>query len=385
MGLSKWVAGWGAAVDITGQNYAEYFRDETFRYIVFSTLNATALRLHFSNKFNDEKTTITAVNVALCVKEDIIDKTTIAPVTFNGGQTSITMNAYEESVVSDPVVFKISAGQEFAVNMYFKDMTLSRTGHSNTGFHIRKYFARGNHTESIQLPLEVYGENEPYLFINTIDFLTSTDSEAIIAFGDSITAQPWPDFLAHRIFENGIVNRAVVRKAIGGNRILRDYPYRIKKLWGPAGIKRFEADISQAGVTKVFLLQGINDILHPAINSKYCDISQFPTFDELVLGYNYYIDTAKAHNLKIYFATLLPCPRLLKDVPQKEEMRVKVNEWIRNNKRIDGIIDFEIAVWAPENHKLMITEYDSGDHLHPSVAGASHMADSVPLDFITEE
>jgi lysophospholipase L1-like esterase len=289
-----------------------------------------------------------------------------------------------ENATSDSVDFTVSAGQEIIVNLYFKDMTKHMTGHSNSGHYIRNYFAKGNHLNSESLPLLVYGEGGPYHFLNTIDFLTSEDSEAIIAFGDSITAQPWPDFLAHRIVANGIENRAIVRKAIGGSRILRDYPYRIKKHWGPVGIKRFKEDITQAGATKVFLLHGINDILHPAINGRYCDISQFPTFEELVSGYNYYIDTAKSLNMKIYLATLLPCPRLLKDLPQKEEMRERINEWIRGNDRIDGIIDFETALWEPDNHKFMVKEYDSGDRLHPSVAGASKMADSVELDFVTK-
>ncbi len=383
MNSKKWVAGWGAAIDTIAQNYAECFCDQTFRYVIYSTLNAKALRLHFSNKFNDTATTITGASIAICKKEDIIDVETVTPVTFNGGQTSLVMQS-GENAVSDSVDFSVCSGQEFVVNLYFKDMTMSKTGHSNSGRYIRNYFAKGDHLSSCSLPLEVYGEGGPYLFLNTIDFLTSEDSEAIVAFGDSITAQPWPDFLAHRIVANGITNRAIIRKAIGGSRILRDYSFRIKKHWGIAGIKRFKEDISQAGVTKVFLLHGINDILHPAIDGRYCNMSEFPTFEELVAGYNYYIDTAKSQDLQIYLATMLPCPRLLKDLPQKEEMRVKVNEWIRSNGRIDGIIDFEAAVWDSDNHELLLKEYDSGDHLHPSVAGASRMADSIELDIVTK-
>jgi hypothetical protein len=62
-------------------------------------------------------------------------------------------------------------------------------------------------------------------------------------------------------------------------------------------------------------------------------------------------------------------------------MRCRINEWLRENKDIDGLIDFEAAVWSEENHKVFEPVCDSGDHLHPSVEGARRMAYCIPEEF----
>ena len=283
-------------------------------------------------------------------------------------------------IVSDPVEFTIGAGEEYFVSMYIKEKTELRSGHSNSGAYITKYFARGDYAAADDIPTLVYGDGGPYVFIHTIDYLTDADCHAVVAFGDSITAQPWPDCFARRLVELG-VKRGVVRKAIGGGRVLRDYACRIKQHWGPAGIKRFERDITQAGVDRVFILHGINDIIHPGVNNPICGMNELPTPEELIDGYKYYVETAHKHGIKVYQATMLPCQRCLNDDGIREKIRCAANDWIRNSGVPDGVIDFEAAVRQAEDHKKMVPEYDSGDHLHPSFAGAKHMAYSVPEEF----
>lgn len=381
MSNQKWVAGWGAACDTICMNHAEYFKDQTFRYIIYPTMDGSALRLHFSNRYNTEPTTITRVTVAQRTESSAIDPATLTAVTF-GGCESLTMEAGGVHYLSDEIPFPITAGKEFAVSLYFADMTQNMTGHSNNGHYIKKYYTHGDHTRSADIPLVTRGEDGPYCFLHTIDFLTAEGNSAIIAFGDSITAQPWPDCLARRLGELGITNRSVVRKGIGGNRILRDYVHRIKKHWGIPGICRFEEDICQAGVDRVFLLHGINDIIHPGVTNKLCPMSELPSAQDMIeQGYKYYIETAHKHGMKIYLATILPCPRCMNDDGVRERIRCTVNEWIRTQTLADGVIDFEAAVWDPADHKQIFAEYDSGDHLHPSLAGASKMAYSIPEAF----
>ena len=60
----KWVAGWGASISHTAQNYADYIKDQTFRYVIFPTMKARALRLHFSNRYGTENVTIDKVYLA---------------------------------------------------------------------------------------------------------------------------------------------------------------------------------------------------------------------------------------------------------------------------------------------------------------------------------
>jgi hypothetical protein len=61
-----------------------------------------------------------------------------------------------------------------------------------------------------------------------------------------------------------------------------------------------------------------------------------------------------------------------------------VNAWIRTNDLCDGVIDFEAAVWDENDHKQMRPECDSGDHLHPSLEGATVMAYSIPEELFRD-
>lgn len=375
----KWTAGWGCAVTTTAQAVSDYVEDITFRYVIYPTMNATALRLHFSNLYGHEAVKVDKVYVALRNDWKAAVPGTARKVTFNGND-SFTLGAGEDCV-SDPVDFDVTPGQEFFVSMYIKDKTELCSGHWNSNALITKYFSRGDYAAADDIPNLSYGDGGPYVFLHTIDFLTSSDCRAIIAFGDSITAQPWPDWLNRRLVETGVTNRAVIRKGIGGGRVLREYQCRIKKHWGVAGVKRFEKDVVQAGADRVFVLHGINDIIHPGYNNPLCPMSELPTAEELIGGYKTYINIAHKHGMKIYLATILPCPRCLNDGGAKEELRCAANEWIRTQTEADGVIDFEAAVWREDDHKQMIPEYDSGDHLHPSLAGAKHMAYSIPEEY----
>ena len=111
-------------------------------------------------------------------------------------------------------------------------------------------------------------------------------------------------------------------------------------------------------------------------------MEELPTAEELIDGYKYYIETAHKHGMKIYQGTMLPCPRCMNDGGAKEEIRCAANDWIRNSGAADGVIDFEAAMWQENDHKNMIPEYDSGDHLHPSLEGAQRMAESVPAEYL---
>lgn len=382
MQSQKWVAGWGCAISTVAQAYAEYVKDQTFRYYIFSPMKGQAIRLHLSNERGVMPSTVTKMTVAIATSETSIDVSTVKDVTF-GGKESVTLEVGQKAV-SDEIEFSVEAGQSYMVSMYFGELTHIASGHSNGGHFIKKHYGLGDHTGAERIPLELLGDGGPYVLLNTIDLLTdeSDDCRAIIAYGDSITAQPWPDFFNHRVFDSGIINRPIIRKGIGGSRVLRDYQYRCRQHYGEKGILRFEKDIAQAGVDRVFILHGINDLIHPG--GVYSPMSDLPTAQELIEGYKTYIAAARRQGIKIYMATILPCPRCMNGDGVREQVRCTVNDWIRNEAPIDGVIDFEAAVWDENDHKQMKAEYDSGDHLHPSLAGAKKMADSIPMEFVTE-
>ncbi len=378
----KWVAGWGCSISVIGQKFASYAKDMTARYVIFPTVDGEAVRLHFSNEYNLEDSTITKAVVARHLKEENIDPATNAFVTFDG-RPGITIPA-GGTAVSDPLPFPVRAGEKFCVSLYFGELIHVYTGHGNTGIHIEKYAGIGDWAAAEAIPENVLLPGAPYVMLNTIDFLCDEKVRAIVAFGDSITSQPWPDYLAHRLYEEGIRDISIIRKGISGGRVLSDYEQEYLKNFGRAGIKRFERDICHAGVEKVFVLHGINDIIHPQFNdTRWYRNLTVPTAEEIIEGYKKYIEIARRHGIRIYFGLLIPCARMKRYPDDREPIRQALNDWIRQAP-IDGIIDFESAVWNPDNHLEMLPEYDKGDHLHPSDLGHKKMADSIPLELITE-
>jgi lysophospholipase L1-like esterase len=70
------------------------------------------------------------------------------------------------------------------------------------------------------------------------------------------------------------------------------------------------------------------------------------------------------------------------DAPFRQEMRHRYNDFIRTTDLIDGCIDFDLALRDPNNPDWFLPEYDSGDHLHPSVKGYHRMAMEIPQQIL---
>ncbi|MGM9936916.1 MAG: GDSL-type esterase/lipase family protein, partial [Candidatus Ornithomonoglobus sp.] len=120
---------------------------------------------------------------------------------------------------------------------------------------------------------------------------------------------------------------------------------------------------------------------HPDGINPFRPMSNFPTLDEMIGGFRYYIGEARKMGLKVYLTTILPIEGWRTYEVWREELREKVNEWIRTTDEADGVIDFDAAIRNPENPRALAPEFDSGDHLHPSGDGAQILADTA-FEFI---
>ena len=69
--------------------------------------------------------------------------------------------------------------------------------------------------------------------------------------------------------------------------------------------------------------------------------------------------------------------------PEKEKTRQAVNQWIRESKEFDGVIDFDALARDPQRPSHIRAAFDSGDHLHPGDAGYQAMANSIDLGLLT--
>src|SRR5690606_4228880 len=64
----------------------------------------------------------------------------------------------------------------------------------------------------------------------------------------------------------------------------------------------------------------------------------------------------------------------------REQTRQRVNQWIRTSGTFDLVVDFDQILRNPSNQAQLAQQYNSGDGLHPNVAGFQAIADNFPLD-----
>lgn len=223
-----------------------------------------------------------------------------------------------------------------------------------------------------------------FYFLNNVEVLTEEKNKTVICYGDSITAQSWPDYLAEKCFEN-YKDTAIVRRAVCGTRILRQYECIQYDSYGLKGSNRFEREISSvSGADSVIIQHGINDIIHPVgvENNVFRPWSDLPTAEEMIAGIEEYIRIARNLGLKVYGGTLLPIEGWRTYADFREKLRNEVNDWIRTTDKFDGVVDFDKALRDENNHSAFKNGYDSGDHLHPSEIAYKVMAETVPEDVL---
>ena len=376
-----WIAAWGLPIAKPPRTCAEWVHDTTVRFTMLMTVPGKSLKFHFSNLFGEHEATITKASVSVQTEGSSIDVCRFAAITFNGAESG-TMAA-GEGIVSDPADLVYEAGETLTVSLYFKDFAQLTTAHANSGEFIKKWVCSGDYTAEADLPFLENMDADRYPFIHTVESLSPEGSYAIVAYGDSITAQTWPDRLTRRLLAMGRKDVAIVRKAISGARVLREYPCDCYRHYGPKGLDRFEREVVLPGVKKVFILHGINDIIHPVPDGgPFRPMSDQPTAAELIEGLQFYIDKAHENGIEVYMSGILPFEDWRTYNEEKEQIRELVNFWIYRGSEIDGILPFEVALMNPDKPLQMLPEFDSGDHLHPSDAGAQMMADCIPEELL---
>jgi lysophospholipase L1-like esterase len=210
-------------------------------------------------------------------------------------------------------------------------------------------------------------------------------SGTIVAFGDSITkglVRPlWPDVLRARLQERfPHAQFTIVNAGIGGNRLLDGVPGLMR-----SGVARFGDDaLGPKDVRIVILLEGMNDLggLGIARAKHQPDPPMRGGAAALIRGYTRLITAAHARGVRIYGGTLTPFKGAT--LPgyysaEGEAVRQKVNRWIRTAGAFDSVIDFDAAICDPADPAQLRPDYDSGDHVHPSAAGETAMAQAIDL------
>lgn len=366
MNEKRWVAIYGNAVSITENKPEGYAKDITLRYPIYVP-------------FDGEKIKITLDNY--CGKDDIsISKTVFYngkdffDVTFNGSK-SVSIEA-GVNTVSDEIECSLEKGCEAFVSIYLADYTDMRSGVYTEGPLSGGLYASGDMTRVKDIDINCKRNISITYFLTNVSIYSDKACRSICCYGDSITAQSWPDFLYEMCNDKNI---AIIRRATSGSRILREYSCLTYESYGLMGKKRFPHELPTDGCDTVIIQQGINDIIHPVgveVN-PFRPMSDLPTAKELIEGLKWYIGEARKAGLKVYVGTLLPIKGWRTYAPFREELRNEYNDFIRNTDLIDGCIDFDKAVRDENDHTAFHPSNDSGDHLHPSKEGYMVMAKEV--------
>lgn len=174
---------------------------------------------------------------------------------------------------------------------------------------------------------------------------------------------------------------ALLNQAAGGNRILADG-------LGPNVISRIDRDaLAQSGVQYAIVFEGVNDIgvadADPEVQKK--------IGDRLIVAYQQIVTRLHAARIPVFGATITPfgAPGNASDVqpysdPIREGTRQRINDWIRTSGVFDAVLDFDEVLRDPNVPAQLADQYDSGDYLHPNVAGYQALADYFPLDLFEE-
>lgn len=374
MDQKKWVSIWGNAVSVAENRPERYAKDITIRYPILIPFDGDAVRLTFDNYCGTEPVTMDEVTVFYggC----------FYPVLF-AGKRAVTLAAGCDGV-SDTLALKVNRGEVIKVSFYLKNFTLMRSVVFTCGPLSEGLYANGNQTENENIDIHTSRSTHLFYFLNNVSVLTESKNHSIVCYGDSITAQDWPDYLTMRCAEEGYDSTSVIRRATSGSRILREYHCLTYESYGLMGSNRFHHEVPTDGADTVIIQQGINDIIHPVGEqvNVFRPMSDLPTVEELIEGLKRYIAQARELGYKVYVGTLLPMGGWRTDAPFRQEMRNAYNDFIRTTNLIDGCIDFDKALRDPERPNWFLPEYDSGDHLHPSAAGYRRMAMEVPKEIL---
>lgn len=377
LGQLHWASVWGNAVSIAEHRPVSYGKNITLRYPVYSAFEGYGLRLTFDNYCGTEPITITGTTV--CIDGSFL------PITFEG-KRAVTIDA-GTNAVSDALTCHVKARSTLQVSFYLEEITQMRSVVFTCGPLSQGSYAVGDHTQTPELPLNESRSTHYFYFLSNVSVLTERNHRTIVCYGDSITAQDWPDYLALRCREEGYLNTAIIRRATSGSRILREYHCIEYESYGLQGTHRFSHEVPTDGADTVLIQQGINDIIHPVGTdvNPFRPMSDLPTVEELIEGMKYYIGLARSYGYRVYVGTLLPIEGWRTYAPFREEMRQAFNDWIRTTDLLDGCVDFDLALRDPNRPSAFLPAYDSGDHLHPSKAGYKAMADAVNQELLVSQ
>lgn len=370
-----WVGAWSAAPSGgepgTGTNG---MAGRSVRNVVHADVGGTRARITLSNLYGRKPLTITHASIAVAESDNDAAAAagTMRRLTF-GGSTTVTVPAGWQ-VTSDAASVRIPDDSDLLVTTYSPTPSGPVTYHQFA--RQISYAATGDLTEDVT-GTPYTAQTQHWRYLTALDVLSDESAGTVAVLGDSITDgitstigadRRWTDVLADRLRAaagSGDAPRySVVNEGISGNRVLIDGI-------GPSGLKRFDRDVlGRTNVKAVVIDLGVNDILREP---------QVVDPRTVTDGLRELVRRAHARGLRVVGTTLMPFGGIRGYTNGREAVRQAINAEIRAGKVFDAVVDFDKELRDPYDPRRLRSDYDSGDHLHPSDKGYRQMAEVFDL------
>ncbi len=383
-----WVGAWANAPSVAEVEHS----DQTLRIIISPRFFGDVTRIQLSNRYGSQPVTFASAFVGKHAGNGTLFSGSNKRLTF-GCAEAVTLAAGEERL-SDPLAFSFDSFEELAVSLHVQGNSGgSNEHHRGLQTSYIATAAAGDVAESDDGGLYADTTTSSF-FVNRIDVNAANNAGAIVAFGDSFTDgivttggstltpdpaiidqnQRYPDFLARRLIAAGLGDRfSVLNMGIGGNRLVSDampgFP-----AFGESGLNRLTVDlIDLPGVTDAIIELGGNDL----------GLAPPATADQVIAGLTTVISRLQAADINVILVTQLPASGVITlgghGTPTAVAFRNQINDWSRNSSNADVILDWHPLVGDPNDPDALSPEFDSGDHLHPNVAGYQVLANAFEL------
>ncbi|WP_341208639.1 SGNH/GDSL hydrolase family protein [uncultured Sphingomonas sp.] len=374
-----WQAAWASAQMIPqGENVLsdDALRDATLRQVVRPSIGGARVRVRFSNAFGRAPLRIAAASIARSadLASARVTPGSVRALSFGGARDVVVPPGAE--YWSDAVPLPVAAFDDLAVSAFFPTAPDGQTSHP--GSRATSWIAKGNATAAADLTAATATDH--WFQLSGIEVERCTAPNGVVAFGDSITdgygVTPntnarWTDVLARRLGGKA----AVLNLGIGGNRVLLDS-------LGPNAMARFDRDVlGQAGATHLIVLEGVNDIGVLTREQPATPEAHRALVAGVTGAYAQMVARARARGMTVHLATIMPFSTNAYYHPgaASEADRQAINAWIRTPGNADRVIDFDRLMRDPARPDRLLPAYDSGDGLHPSIAGYRAMAEGISL------
>jgi lysophospholipase L1-like esterase len=333
-----WVPAFRAAMVNPRESFAlvppRQLTGRTVRQVVRAGIDGDQIRLRWSNLFGG-----TPLRLTVTVAEHTA-RVTVPP---------------RAEFVGDPLPIPVQAGDDIEVIAHVDEGDLAtyhpsahRTGQVDDEPHTSLYWLSGVDVARAVAP-----------------------SAVVVALGDSVTDGDGTTLDAHATYPRRLASQlpgtVVLDAGIGGNRLLGN-------VIGEPLVRRANRDLfGVPGVTHVVLMAGLNDIGMATL------FGEPPArAADLATGLDGLVTRAQAAGITPVLGTVTPfagTPMPGFDSARNQAVREEINTWIRQYRRC-AVVDFAAALADPADPTRLRADYDSGDHLHPSDAGATTLANA---------